>query len=173
MPKIMLGNQKYQISKKNCLDSEQQPTENTKTKEEYIGAQHAFQALEDLKKEEKNLLGDIKRLKEILNQLQLKMSYIAEKRSRFRTDMEQKLSSEQNKINLSNNKLFSIETWGPAWNDGLIFTVMAENHVWAEEIVSQWLNSNGRETHRIDKIRALVSQDIRAVVNVGAKLLDR
>jgi hypothetical protein len=51
-----------------------------------------------------------------------------------------------------------------------VFTVMAENNVWAEEMVRQWLNSNGRENYKIDKVMAVVSQDVRAIVNVGAKL---
>lgn len=75
-------------------------------------------------------------------------------------------------MNVSDFELFSIETWGSGWTDRLVFTVMAENDVWAEEIARQWLNSNGRENRRIDKVLALVSRDVRAVVNVGAKLLD-
>ena len=67
--------------------------------------------------------------------------------------------------------LFSVVSWGPSW-DGLVFTVMAENDAWAEELVREWLDSNGRENHKIDKVMALVSQNARGIVNVGAKLLD-
>lgn len=67
--------------------------------------------------------------------------------------------------------LFSVISWGPSW-DGLVFTVMAENNTWAEELVREWLDSNGRENHKIDKVMALVSRDARGIVNVGAKLLD-
>ena len=53
-----------------------------------------------------------------------------------------------------------------------MFTVMAENDVWAEEMVHQWLHSNGRENHKIDRVMAVVSSDVRAIVNVGAKLVN-
>jgi hypothetical protein len=39
--------------------------------------------------------------------------------------------------------------------------------------VRQWLDSNERETDKIDKIQAIVSRNVRAIVNVGSKLLDR
>jgi hypothetical protein len=72
----------------------------------------------------------------------------------------------------SSYKLFSVVTWGSSWRDGLVFTVMAENESWAEEMVRQWLVSNGKKNHKIDKVMALVSQDVRAIVNVGAILPD-
>jgi hypothetical protein len=68
--------------------------------------------------------------------------------------------------------LFSVVTWGSSSTDGLVFTVMAESEVWAEELVRQWLNCNGRENHKIDKVMALVSRDVRGIITVGAKLLD-
>ena len=71
-----------------------------------------------------------------------------------------------------NIRFFLIETRGPRWDDGLVFTVIAEDHVWAKEMVRQWLDSNGRQYDNIDKIHVLVSQDIRAIVSVGAKLLE-
>ena len=70
----------------------------------------------------------------------------------------------------SSYNLFSIVAYGSSWMDELVFTVLAENDVWAAEIVRQWLNSNGRENYKIDKVRAIVSRDVRAIVNVGAKL---
>jgi hypothetical protein len=39
-------------------------------------------------------------------------------------------------------------------------------------LVHQWLNCNGRENHKIDKVMALVSRDVRGIITVGAKLLD-
>jgi hypothetical protein len=72
----------------------------------------------------------------------------------------------------SSHKIFSVATWGSSWRDGFVFTVMAENEVWAEEMVRQWLVFNGKKNHRIDKVMALVSQDVRAIVNVGAILSD-
>jgi hypothetical protein len=54
----------------------------------------------------------------------------------------------------------------------MVFTVMAENHVWAEYIVRQWLDSNDREMDKIDKGYAILSRDVRAIVSLGSKLLD-
>ena len=72
---------------------------------------------------------------------------------------------------MGNHKLFSIVTYSSGW-DGLVFTVIAENDIWAKELVYQWLEANGRKNHKIDKVTALVSQDVRGIVNIGAKLLD-
>jgi len=132
-----------------------------------------FHELASLEKEEKKLLAEKKQLLETLDQLQSKFDILFDKRSRLFVEMERNLASKpQKSVSESSHKLFSIITWGPSWNDGLVFTVIAENDVWAKEVVRQWLISNGRETHRIDKVLALVSQDVRAIVNVGALLLD-
>ncbi len=73
----------------------------------------------------------------------------------------------------SAHRLFVIETSGPKFNDGMVFTVMAENHVWAEYLVRQWLDSNDREIDKIDKGYAILSRDVRAIVSLGSKILDR
>ena len=69
-----------------------------------------------------------------------------------------------------NRRLFSIVAHGSSWTEELVFTVLAENDVWAEELVRQWLNSNGKEHYKIDKVQAILSRNVRAIVNVGAKL---
>jgi phenylacetate-coenzyme A ligase PaaK-like adenylate-forming protein len=68
-------------------------------------------------------------------------------------------------------QLFQIETSGSSFNDGLVFTVIAEDNVWAEGLVREWLQCYGKETDKVDKIRAVVSRDVRAIINVGTKLL--
>ncbi len=129
--------------------------------------------LESLKEIERQFLTEKKQLLDTLDQLQSKFNFAYDKRSRLLTKLEKNLASKQKKsTHESNHNLFSIITWGPSWMDGLVFTVMAENDVWAKELVRQWLNSNGRENHRIDKVLGLASQDVRAIVNVGAVLLD-
>jgi hypothetical protein len=95
------------------------------------------------------------------------------KKSRLFEFVGKKLSLEQQKCeNKTNHKLFSVVTYGSSSWDRLVFTVMAENDVWAEEMVHQWLHSNGRENHKIDRVMAVVSSDVRAIVNVGAKLVN-
>lgn len=129
--------------------------------------------LYSLKMEEQKLLVAKKQLIEALDQLQLKSDIITDNKSRLLAEMERNIISEQqSQKSESGHKLFSVVTWGSSWTDGLVFTVMAENDVWAEELVRQWLESNGRKNHKIDKVMALVSRDVRAIVNVGAKLLD-
>jgi hypothetical protein len=129
--------------------------------------------LEELEETEKQLLVEKRQLIDSLDQWQSKFKSITDKKSRLLVEMEKNLSSkQQNSENESCYKLFSIVTWGPSWMDGLVFTVIAENDAWAEELVREWLNSNRRENHKIDKVMALVSRDVRAIVNVGAKLLD-
>ena len=78
---------------------------------------------------------------------------------------------QQNNEKEVDHKLFSVVTHGSGW-DCLVFTVIAENDVWAKDLVCQWLEANGRKNHKIDKITALVSRDVRGIVNVGATLLD-
>ena len=131
-----------------------------------------FPDFKDSLNEKEGLLIELKRQTEILDQLQLKISRIIDQRRRMVVELEDGVSSTQERNCDSNFKLFSVETWGSAWTDGLVFTVMADNEVWAKHVVRVWLKANGREDHRIDKIRALVSNDLRAVINVGSKLLD-
>ena len=77
---------------------------------------------------------------------------------------------EETRVKEPSRKMFSIAAYGSSWTDELVFTVLAENDVWAEDIVRQWLNSNGKENYKIDKVQAIVSRNVRAIVNVGAKL---
>ena len=142
------------------------------TRKEEINTKKVFPDFKDSLNEKEGILIELKRQTEILDQLQLKISRIIDQRRRMVVELEEGVSSIQESSRDSNYKLFSVETWGSAWNDGLVFTVMADNEVWAKHVVREWLKANGREDHRIDKIRALVSNDLRAVVNVGSKLLD-
>ena len=166
--KMLRNQKKYQTNEDDTTESSPLPL----GKEEYTSTREAFLALEDLKNKEEGLLVELRRQRKILGQLQLRISEVTEQRRRLMMEVGDQLCSTENcKIN-SDFKLFSVETWGSAWTDGLVFTVMAENEVWAKHIVREWLKSNGRENHRIDKIQALVSNNLRAVVNVGTKLLD-
>jgi hypothetical protein len=125
--------------------------------------------LEKLEEIEKQLLIQKRQLLVTLDKWQSMFDRVTDKKSRLLALMEQKVLSEQQKSeNKSSHKIFSVVASGPS-RDKLVFTVMAENYAWAEEMVLQWLNSNGREDHKIEKVMALVSQDVRAVVNVGAK----
>jgi len=142
--------------------------------------ENAISMLDELEEIEKQLLVEKRQIIGTLVKWQSMFDSITDKKSRIMKIMEQNRSSrqqndeepkQQNSENDSGYKLFSVVTWGQSW-DGLVFTVMAENDAWAEELVRQWLNSNGRENHKIDKIMALVSRDLRAIVNIGAKLLD-
>lgn len=134
--------------------------------------ENSISELEELEKIGKQFLIEKRQLLDTLDQWQSKFNSITDKKSHLLADTEKNLSyKQQNSENEASHKLFSVATWGPSW-DGLVFTVMAENEVWAEELVRQWLDSNGRENHKIDKVMALVSRDVRAIVNVGAKLLD-
>lgn len=156
-------------------DSLPEPLITQATDRTWVNKENILAELDSLTEEEKQLRIAKRKLlesaREIADRLKLKSDNIAARKSRLMAEMEKTRSSKQHKSeNKSDNRLFSIETWGSAWNDGLVFTVIAENDVWAEEIVRQWLNSNGRENHKIDKVMALVSRDVRAVVNVGARL---
>jgi hypothetical protein len=129
--------------------------------------------LERLEKAEQQLLVGKRQIINTLIKWESMFDSVADKKRQLLECVEKERSPEQhNSEKESSHKLFSIVTWGPSWMDGLVFTVMAENEAWAEELVRQWLNSNGRENHRIDKIMALVSRDVRGILNVGAKLLD-
>lgn len=145
-----------------------QATDSTRINEENFLCE-----IDSLKEEERQLLIERKRLIEDFDRLQVKFDNIFDRKSRIIEELEKKLSSKQQETeNNANHILFSVVTYGSSWTDKLVFTVLAENDVWAEEIVRQWLNSNGRENHRIDKVLAVVSRDVRGIVNVGAKLLD-
>ena len=142
--------------------------------------ENSISILEELEEIEQQLLIEKRQIIGTLVKWQSMFDSVADKRSRIIEVMEKNRSSKQQNSEKPKQqkheseliyKLFSVVTWGPSW-DELVFTVMAENDVWAEELVRQWLNSNGRENHRIDKVMALVSRDVRAIVNVGAKLLD-
>ena len=129
--------------------------------------------IDSFKEEEQKLLVEKNRLLDALDQLQIKSDGIADKKHRLLAKMEKNnLSKLQNSESKSSHMLFSVVTWGSSWTDGLVFTVMAESEVWAEELVRQWLSSNGRVNHKIDKVMALVSRDVRGIINVGAILLD-
>jgi hypothetical protein len=136
---------------------------------------------ERLEKVEQQLLVGKRQIIDTFVKWQSMFESIANKKRRLLECIEKERSSNQQNSKRSKqhssekescHKLFSIVTWGPSWMDGLVFTIMAENNVWAKELVRQWLNSNGRENHRIDKVMALVSRDVRGILNVGAKLLD-
>jgi hypothetical protein len=129
--------------------------------------------LERLEKAEQQLLVGKRQIIDTLVKWESMFDSIADKKRQLLECVEKgHLSRQQNSEGESSHKLFSIVTWGSSSMDGLVFTVMAENDAWAEELVRQWLNSNGRENHRIDKVMALVSRDVRGILNVGAKLLD-
>ena len=172
MNESLRGHPKYQTIEKNCIDSEPGILRVKEFEEGLMDVEDAFLALKKLKGKERELLIEAERALKILNKTQLKLSRIIAKRSRLMMEMEERIASKADSASTSDFKLFSIETWGSAWTDGLVFTVMAENEVWAEEIVRQWLKSNGKENHRIDKVLALVSRNVRGVVNVGVKLLN-
>ena len=129
--------------------------------------------LDSFKKQEQQLLVEKRKLLDALNQLQIKSENIQDRKSNLLAKMEKNVLSElQNSESKSRHMLFSVVTWGSSWTDGLVFTVIAESEVWAEELVRGWLSSNGRKNHKIDKVMALVSQNTRGIINVGAKLLD-
>jgi hypothetical protein len=139
----------------------------------HVIEENLISELDSLEKQERKLLIEKKRLHDTLDQLQSKVDIISDRKSRLLAEMERNIiSKQQNRKSESSYKLFSVVTWGSSWTDGLVFAVMAESEVWAEDLVRQWLNSNGRGNHKIDKVLALVSRDVRAIVNVGAKLLD-
>jgi hypothetical protein len=123
--------------------------------------------------DKKKLLLTLEQLLHMHEQLEHVNAILDEKKSIVLAKMENNNSFKQVKSDRGlNHEIFLIVTWGPSKLDGLVFTVMAESEVWAKELVRQWLNSNGRENHRIDKVQSLVSRDVRAIVNVGKKLLD-
>jgi hypothetical protein len=129
--------------------------------------------LDSIKEEERKLLVEKKQLLDTLNQLQLESDNIADKKRRLLAEMKKNISPKlENCDSKSHHMLFSVFTWGSSSTYGLVFTVMAESEVWAEELVRQWLNCNGRENHKIDKVMALISRDVRGIINVGAILLD-
>ena len=84
--------------------------------------------------------------------------------------MEKDPSSKQKSENETALKLFQIETIPSSFNEGLVFTVLAEDHKRAEELVIEWIKCFGSDNDEIDTIRAVVSRDVRAIINVGTKL---
>jgi len=142
------------------------------TIEEYEDEENSLSALKAIKAEESQLEAEKKLLIETLKQVQLKSDAIAGKKNHLMEEMEKNLSHKQQKNeNESALTLFQIETGGSSFNDGLVFTVMAEDNVWAEGLVREWLQCYGKDTDKIDKIRAVVSSDVRAIINVGTKLM--
>jgi hypothetical protein len=134
----------------------------------------SHESLGGLKEQENLLLSAEKQFLGSLGEVQVQFSRFAEERGRFPTAIEKDFSSLQGKGQEEMFlKLFLIESSGSKFTDGLVFTVFAEDHVWAEDMVRQWLDSNGRETDRIDKVQAVLSRDVRAIVGLGSKLLDR
>ncbi len=137
-----------------------------------VNKERSISELEELQQIGKKFLVEKRQLLKTLDQWQSEFNRITDKKCDLLADIEKNpLPQEQKSESESDYELFSVVTWGPS-KDGFVFTVMAENEVWAEELVREWLNSNGRENHKIDKVMALVSRDVRAIVNVGAKLLD-
>jgi hypothetical protein len=131
-------------------------------------------SLEGLKEQEYLLLSAEKQFLGSLGEVQVQFSRFAEERGRFLAAMEKDFASLQGKGHDGMvPRLFLIESSGSKFTDGLVFTVLAEDHVWAENMVRQWLDSNGRETDKIDKVQAVMSRDVRAIVGLGSKLLDR
>ena len=168
MPRIRSNQQKSRTSEEDCVDS--RPLLST-YEEEDGSIEELFLALEDLKKKETALNIELELQRKKFEQLKLKISTIIEQGGPLIMEAGSKLSSEKEGAPGSRFRLFTIETWGSAWNSGLVFTVMAENEVWARQIVREWLDSNGKGDHKIDKIQGLVSNDLRGIVNIGAKLL--
>ena len=136
--------------------------------------------LKELEEAEQELLIEKRQIIDMLVKWQSMFDSIADKKSRLMEHIKteqisNQLNSEstkkQNSENKPSHKLFSVVTRGDSW-DGLVFTVIAENDAWAENLVHQWLDSNGRKDQKIDKVMALVSRDVRGIFAVGAKLLD-
>jgi len=142
------------------------------TSEEHEAEENSLSALEAIKEEERQLEAEKKQLIETLKQVQLKSDAVADKKNHLIEEMEKTVSLKQQKNeNEAALTLFQIETSGSSFNDSLVFTVMAEDHVWAEGLVREWLQCYGKDTDKIDKIRAVVSSDVRAIINVGTKLM--
>jgi hypothetical protein len=130
-------------------------------------------SLLELKKQEEQLLNEEKKLLNSLDDLRLQRDRVAEERNRLIADAEKRFISLQSQdLKSSTHKLFVIETSGSKFTDGMVFTVLAEDHVWAEYMVRQWLDSNDRELDKIDKGHEIMSHDVRAIISLGAKPLD-
>lgn len=140
-----------------------------------VGKKSSVSELDLLKKKEKQIkkefLFQTRQLVDTLCGLQFKFDTITEKKNQVLARMEQDLAPKQQKrAEESSHRVFSVMTGGRSWKDGLLFTVLAENDVWAKKLVRQWLDSNGREYHRIEKVLGVVSQEVTAIVNVGTVL---
>jgi len=108
-----------------------------------------------------------------MDEVRLQNDGATEEKRRLIAAIEKKYLSPKSKGDVkSDHKLFLLETSGPKYTDTMVFTVMAENHVWAEHMVLQWLNSNGRELDKIDKGYEIISRDVRAIISIGSKPLD-
>jgi chromosome segregation ATPase len=130
-------------------------------------------SLSELKKQEEQLLDEEKKLLNSLDDLRVQRDRVAEERNRLIANAEKRfLSSQGQNLKGPNHRLFVIETSGSKFTDGMVFTVLAEDHVWAEYMVRQWLDSNDRELDKIDKGHEIMSHDVRAIISLGAKPLD-
>ena len=138
----------------------------------YTSEENSVSLLEQLNEMEQKLLIEKRQIISTLVKWQSVFDSITEKKNYLLKHIENKhLDKPQNSEKEFSHKLFSVVTYSSSW-DGLVFTVIAENDVWAKDLVHQWLEANGRKNHKIDKITALVSRDVRGIVNVGATLLD-
>ena len=163
--------------RKEKADSLRQALDSQVTDQSPMSEEGSFSKLDPLKEEVKQLkrhfLFKTNQVVDNLDELQSMCITVTEKRNRVLAEVEKShMSKQQKRAEKSSHKVFSVVSCGHAWNDELVFTVLAENEVWAKEIVRQWLDYNGREHHRIDKVLGLVSENVRAVVNVGAVLQD-
>ena len=171
-PGFLKKSRKVQDEKENNVASLQAAPVIDATTEACEDEENSLSVLEAIKEEERQLEAEKKQLIETSEQLQRKFDAIASKKNRLIEEMENSFSPKQQKTqNESALKLFHIETSGSSFNDGLVFTVMAEDNVWAEGLVREWLQCYGKDTDKIDKIRAVVSRDVRAIINVASRLL--
>jgi len=142
--------------------------------EDHVSKGSSHVSLEGLKEQDTLLLAAEKQFLGSLTDVQVQLGRFAEERGRLLAALaKSSASSQDNDHKESSLRLFLIESSGSKFTDGLVFTVMAEDRVWAEDMVRQWLDSNGRETDKIDKVQAIVSRNVRAIVGLGSKLLDR
>jgi hypothetical protein len=142
--------------------------------EDHVSRESSQVSLDALKEQDSLLLAAEKQFLGNLVDVQVQLGRFAEERGHLLATIEKNLASSHGKNHKEAAlRLFLIESSGSKFTDGLVFTVMAEDRVWAEDMVRQWLDSNGRETDKIDKVQAIVSHNVRAIVGLGSKLLDR
>ena len=141
---------------------------------DHVSKESSQVSLDSLKEQDNLLSAAEKQFLGNLVDVQIQLGRFAEERGQLLATMEKNLASSQgNDHKEAALRLFLIESSGSKFTDGLVFTVMAEDRVWAEDMVRQWLDSNGRETDKIDKVQAIVSHNVRAIVGLGSKLFDR